>query len=164
VPSVSRHRLIDAPVEEVWSVVSDPYHLPRWWPRVTRIENVQGGRGGRRARWTAVLGTETGRGVRADYRCLSAAENERYLWEQEVEDTPFERILKNARTEIRLRPAGGGTEVSLRTRQALRGLSRLGSPLMRRATGKTLTEALDGLERALVGRGDDSTGAGVTAE
>jgi uncharacterized protein YndB with AHSA1/START domain len=150
VPSVSRHRVIAAPVEAVWSVVSDPYHLPRWWPRVTRVENVQAGD---RARWTAVLGTEAGRGVRADYRCISAARNERYLWEQQVEDTPFERILRDSRTEVHLRPANGGTEVTLRIRQALRGLSRLGSPLMRRATARTLTEALDGLDHALVGDG-----------
>lgn len=135
-------------MEAVWSVVSDPYHLPRWWPRVTRVEDVQGT--GSRARWTAVLGTEAGRGVRADYRCISAAENQRYLWEQEVVDTPFERILRAARTEVLLRPVGAGTEVTLRIRQALRGLSRLGGPLMRRATARTLTEALGGLERALV--------------
>ena len=140
--------MIDAPVEAVWSVVSDPYHLPRWWPRVTRVEDVQGA--GSRARWTAVLGTEAGRGVRADYRCISAAENQRYLWEQEVVDTPFERILRAARTEVLLRPVDAGTEVTLRIRQALRGLSRLGGPLMRRATARTLTEALSGLERALV--------------
>jgi hypothetical protein len=29
-------------------------------------------------------------------------------------------------------------------------MSRLGSPMMRRATGSTLEEALDGIERALV--------------
>jgi uncharacterized protein YndB with AHSA1/START domain len=140
--------VIDAPVEAVWSVVSDPYHLPRWWPRVTRVEDVQGT--GSRARWTAVLGTGAGRGVRADYRCISAAENERYLWEQEVVDTPFERILRAARTEVLLRPVDAGTEVTVRIRQALRGLSRLGGPLMRRATARILTEALSGLERAVV--------------
>jgi len=150
--------VIDAPVEAVWSVVSDPYHLPRWWPRVTRVENVQGGSGAKRTRWTAVLGTETGRGVRADYRCLSAAANARYLWEQEVEDTPFERILKGARTEVRLHTAGAGTEVTLEVSQSLRGLSRLGSPMMRRATGRTLNEALDGLEHALVGGPIDEGG------
>ena len=142
--------MIDAPVEAVWSIVSDPYHLPRWWPRVTRVENVQAP-GGKRARWTAVLGTEAGRGVRADYRCVSAAERQRYLWEQEVEDTPFERILRGAQTEVRMRSTDGGTEVTVEIRQSLRGLSRLGSALMRRATGRTLNEALDGLEQALVG-------------
>jgi len=153
--------VIGAPVEAVWSVVSDPYHLPRWWPRVSRVENVQG-EGGKRARWTAVLGTETGRGVRADYRCVSASENERYLWEQELVDTPFERILKTARTEIRMRPSDGDTEVVLEIRQALRGLSRLGSPWMRRATGRTLSEALEGLERAL-GDGGEGRPAEATA-
>lgn len=142
--------MIDAPTEAVWSIVSDPYHLPRWWPRVTRVENVQAPSSGR-ARWTAVLGTEAGRGVRADYRCVSAAEKQRYLWEQEVEDTPFERILRAAQTEVRMRSADGGTEVTVEIQQSLRGLSRLGSSLMRRATGKTLNEALDGLEQALVG-------------
>jgi uncharacterized protein YndB with AHSA1/START domain len=156
VPAVSRRRLIEVPVEEVWALVSDPYHLPRWWPRVTRVENVLGGSGDRRARWTAVLGTEAGRGVRADFRCLSAAQNERYLWEQEVQDTPFERILKGAKTEVRMRRADGGTEVSLEIRQSLRGLSRLGSPFMRRATGKTLNEALQGLDRALLGESPDA--------
>lgn len=159
-PAVSRRRVIGAPVEAVWAIVSDPYHFPRWWPRVSRVENVQGGAGDRRARWTAVLGTEAGRGVRADYRCISAAENERYLWEQDVVDTPFERILKSARTEIRMRPADGRTEVALETRQALRGLSRLGSPMMRRATSRTLNEALDGLERALTGGAEVAEGGG----
>jgi uncharacterized protein YndB with AHSA1/START domain len=142
--------VIDAPTEAVWSIVSDPYHLPRWWPRVTRVENVQAP-GGKRARWTAVLATEGGRGVRADYRCLSSARGERFLWEQEVAETPFERILRGAQTEVRMRPADGGTEVTVETRQSLRGLSRLGSPLMKRATARTLNEALDGLEQALVG-------------
>jgi hypothetical protein len=91
---------------------------------------------------------------------VSAAENERYLWEQEIDDTPFERILKGALTEVRMRPADGGTEVTLQTRQSLRGLSRLGAPLMRRATSRTLNEALDGLQQALVGGGAASdTGA-----
>jgi hypothetical protein len=41
----------------------------------------------------------------------------------------------------------------VRIRQVLRGLSRLGSPLMRRATSRTVSEALEGLDRALVGDG-----------
>jgi len=37
---VTRKRTIAAPVAEVWRLVSDPYNLPRWWPRVGRVENV----------------------------------------------------------------------------------------------------------------------------
>lgn len=146
---VTRTRTIAAPVGEVWKLVSDPYALPRWWPRTTRVENVDRKGGGRRSQWTKVLATAEGRGVRADYRCLSSAEGERYVWEQELEGTPFERHLKASRVEIRLRQRDGGTEVSLTEEQSLRGMSKLGSPLMRRARGEALNQALDGIERAL---------------
>ena len=148
-PNVARRRLIDMPVESVWAVVSDPYHLPRWWPRAIRVENLRGGTGERRSHWTTVLETQSGRPVRADFRCLSSAANERFVWEQEVSDTPFERILRSSVLEIRLRPVDSATEVELRSRQSLRGLSRLGSPMMRRATARNLDDALDGLEQAL---------------
>jgi uncharacterized protein YndB with AHSA1/START domain len=148
-PNVARRRVIETPLESVWAVVSDPYHLPRWWPRAIRVENVQGGAGQRRSHWTAVLETKSGRSVRADFRCLSSVPNERFIWQQEVADTPFERILRSSVLEIRLEPKQAGTEVELTSRQALRGLSRLGSPMMRRATGRTLVSALDGLEEAL---------------
>lgn len=148
-PNVARRRVIETPVESMWALVSDPYHLPRWWPRAVRVENVRQGSGKKRSQWTTVLSTDAGRTVRADFRCLSSAANERFVWEQELADTPFERILRSWVLEIHLKPAGKGTEVELRSRQALRGLSRLGAPMMRRATGRTLNEALDGLEEAV---------------
>jgi hypothetical protein len=114
------------------------------------VENVERKSAGRRSQWTKVLETAEGRGVRADFRCLSSAENERYVWEQELEGTPFERHLKASRVEIGLRERGGATEVSLSSAQTLRGMSRLGSPMMRRGQGAILDEALDGIERALV--------------
>jgi hypothetical protein len=128
-------------------VVSDPYHLPRWWPRTQRVENVSEGRGDRGRKWTQVLETKDGRAIRADYRCVAAATDKHYAYEQDVEDTPFEKFLQAARTEIRLAPEGLGTQVTLETRQSLKGLSRLGGFMMRRATGRTLAEALNGLER-----------------
>ncbi len=146
---VNRRRTIQAPLPEVWSLVSDPYSLPRWWPRTTRVEDVERKEGGRRSRWTKVLETSEGRGVRADYRCLSAAENERYVWEQELEGTPFARHLRSSRVEIALRQSDGGTQVDLSSVQSLKGMSRLGSPMMRRGQGAILDEALDGIERAL---------------
>ena len=146
---VNRRRTIAAPVPEVWRLVSDPHSLPRWWPRTSRVENVESKSAGRRSQWTKVLETAEGRGVRADYRCLSSAENERYVWEQELEGTPFERHLKELRVEVGLRAREGGTEVSLTEEQSLKGMSKLGSPLMRRARKDVLDEALDGIEAAL---------------
>jgi uncharacterized protein YndB with AHSA1/START domain len=150
VARVTRTRTIAAPVGEVWKLVSDPYNLPRWWPRTARVENVDRKGGGRRSQWTKVLETAEGRGVRADFRCLSSAENERYVWEQELEGTPFERHLRRSRVEVGLRARGEGeTEVRLTSAQTLRGLSRLGSPLMRHGQAEILNEALDGIEEAL---------------
>jgi uncharacterized protein YndB with AHSA1/START domain len=141
--------MVSAPVAEVWSLVSDPYSLPRWWPRTSRVENVEQKSAGRRSQWTKVLETSEGRGVRADYRCLSSAENERYVWEQDLEGTPFARHLRSSRIEVAMRESGDGTQVDLSSVQTLKGMSRLGSPMMRRGQGAILDEALDGIERAL---------------
>ncbi len=150
-PRISRRRTIDASPDAVWSLVSDPYNLPRWWPRTIRVENVERTSAGKRSQWTKVLETAEGRGVRADYRCLSSAEEKHYVWEQQLGDTPFDRVLRSSVLEIGLGPEDGGTRVRLTSRQTLRGMSRLGSPMMRRATRNTLDEALNGIERALVG-------------
>jgi uncharacterized protein YndB with AHSA1/START domain len=149
-PRVTRTRTIAAPRDRVWELVADPHHLPRWWPRTVRVEDVHRVGSGKRSRWTTVLGTERGRGVRADYRCTNAAAGERYVWEQEIEGTPFERILRAASLSIELRDeANGKTRVRLSSAERLRGLSRLGSPMMRMATRRRLDEALDGIERAV---------------
>jgi uncharacterized protein YndB with AHSA1/START domain len=149
VPRVSRKRTIGVPIEEVWKLVSDPYSLPRWWPRTGRVENVEQKSGGRRSQWTKVFETKEGRGVRADYHCVSSAENERYVWEQELEGTPFAKHLRGSRIEIGLRTREQGTQVAIASLQTLKGMSRMGSPMMRHAQGAILDEALDGIERAL---------------
>ncbi len=149
-PKVSRSREILAQRARVWTLVSDPHSLPRWWPRTTRVEDVRDP-GGPGARWTTVLGTERGKGVRADYRCTGSTEGVRYAWEQDLDGTPFERILRASRLEIGLAGDGDETTVTLTSDEALRGLSRLGAGMMRGASRRRLDEALEGIERALVG-------------
>jgi uncharacterized protein YndB with AHSA1/START domain len=149
VPRVARRRTIAAPRPEVWTLVSDPYNLARWWPRTVRVESVEGE--GANAQWTKVLGTAEGRGVRADFRCRDYAEGERFGWEQMIEDTPFERHLRRYEVDISLTEVPPGTEVKIEGAQTLRGLSRLGSPMMRRGQGSLLEEALEGLAQALSG-------------
>jgi hypothetical protein len=112
-----------------------------------RAESVEGEGAG--AQWTIVLGTAEGRGVRADFRCTDSVEGERFAWEQQIEGTPFERHLGRYAVEVALGAEGGGTAVGIMAVQTLRGLSRLGSPLMRRGQAALLDEALDGIERAL---------------
>ena len=116
--------------ERVWDLVSDPHNLPRWWPQVMRVEDVHDP-GGKRARWTAVLETERGTGIRADYRCTAATAAERYEWEQEIAGTPFERILKSSTTRAEDRPADDGAKVTIAATESSAGLSRLGWTMMR---------------------------------
>jgi uncharacterized protein YndB with AHSA1/START domain len=145
VPKVTRARTIAASPDRVWDVVSDPAHLPRWWPDVARVEDATS------LAWTMVLSSVKGKDVRADYTRTAAEQPRRLVWRQELEESPFERILSESITEIELEPDGeSGTRVRLRTVQRLRGMSRLGGFMFRRATGQKLDQALDGLERVVV--------------
>jgi uncharacterized protein YndB with AHSA1/START domain len=143
VPTVTRARTIPAGGDEVWALISDPSHLPRWWPDCVRVEDATD------EAWTQVLGTGSGKTLRADFTRVEAEPGRHLVWRQELEESPFERILSEAVTEVNLEPASDGTRVSLRTRQRPRGLARLGGFMFRRAARRKLDEALDGLERVL---------------
>lgn len=159
-PTARRSRTIAAPVEELWEVVRDPHHLPRWWPRVARVEDVEDDA------FTEVMLTAKGKVVRADFNVLAADEATRSLtWSQRLPGTPFARVLQSAETEVRLAPVaarasplsgqvgredplGPATEVTIELRQALTGFfPRFGGFMVRRAAAATIDEALDGLER-----------------
>jgi uncharacterized protein YndB with AHSA1/START domain len=148
-PKARRSRLISAPPSAVWRVVSDPYHLSRWWPKVARVESVQERQRGAGTVWTKVFETKAGRVVRADFRCLYAKEPVAYRWEQEVEDSPFRKVFRSAVTNVQLSEEPDGTRVELETDQRLRGLSRLGGFMVKRATQAQLDEALAALDRAV---------------
>jgi uncharacterized protein YndB with AHSA1/START domain len=141
-PTTRRSRRIAAPAENVWEVVCDPHHLARWWPRVTRVEAVSEGS------FTEVLTTDRGRALRADFRLVASEPGRRICWAQELEGTPFARVLRSSETAVELRPEEGSTEVTIELRQSLNGFfSRFGGFLVRRAARSTLDEALDGLVR-----------------
>jgi uncharacterized protein YndB with AHSA1/START domain len=160
VPTARRSRTIAASAEDLWAIVSDPHHLPRWWPRVGRVEDVEDGA------FTEVMTTARGKVVRADFDLVQADGLQHSLtWSQRVEGTPFGRLLKSAETEVRLTPAPqgaqsafgeratgltGGTQtvVTIELRQALTGFfPRFGGFMVRRAAAATIDAALDGLER-----------------
>ncbi|HXR28605.1 MAG TPA: SRPBCC family protein [Solirubrobacteraceae bacterium] len=151
-PTARRSRTIAAPVAELWDLVRDPHHLPRWWPRVTRVEDV------REDVFTEVMTTAKGKLVRADFSTVATDERAHTItWAQTVQGTPFARVLRSAETEVRLtsaQPAGEppsgvqATQVTIELRQALTGFfPRFGGFLVRRAASATLEQALDGLER-----------------
>jgi carbon monoxide dehydrogenase subunit G len=142
-PTTHRSRSLSATPEDVWAVVSDPHHFPRWWPRVQRMEGVSADS------WTKVLSTGKGRSVRADEFLLDDEPLRLRSWMQDLEESPFQRVFREITTEVTLELAGEGTtNVTLRIEERLRGLNRLGGFLARRAAVKLLDEALDGLELA----------------
>ena len=139
---VSLAKTVHAPRDEVWELIADPYHLPRWWPRVQRVEEVVGNA------WTKVMISSRGRAVRADYTRVETDAPRRVLWRQEVDESPFERLLSEASIEIELEEQGDErTRVRLTAEQTLRGKTRFGGLMVRRATRRTLGDALDGLRR-----------------
>ncbi len=157
-PTARVRRTIAAPADDLWDVINDPHHLPRWWPRVERVEDVEDGA------FTEVMRTRKGKLVRADFDIVHPpAEGEQgartVRWDQRIEGTPFAAVLSVSETEVRLVPQAQGnsaTEVTIELRQEMsRGsarrlggsVPRAGSFMVRRAARATVEEALDGLER-----------------
>jgi len=160
VPTAAASRTIVASPQAVWDVVGDPHHLPRWWPRVTRVEGVEDGA------FTEVLAGRKGKVVRADFKLVQASPPQRVVWSQRLQGTPFEGVLASAVTQIDLAPRQDGadrlTDVRIELRQelpkplrarsgggmlsgVLRGVPLFGGPIVQRAAARTLEQALDGL-------------------
>ena len=139
---IARSRVLDAAVDAVWAVVADPVALPRWWPRIERVEGVSADA------WTAVLRSPRGRSVRADWRLEAEERGRLRAWAQQVEGTPFARVLAERRVEARLEPSGTRTRVTLELRQRGRRWARFGGLLLRGAARRELDVALDGRGRA----------------
>jgi uncharacterized protein YndB with AHSA1/START domain len=151
-PTVVRSRSLPVEPHQAWKLIADPHNLPRWWPETVRVESVQGAPGAIRSRFTQVFETSKGTAVRADYRITGSTSGERLVWEQQIDGTPFEKFLRGAELEMRVAPENSiGSRITLEARRLLRGSSRLGAPMMRGATKRSLDAALDGIERALVG-------------
>jgi uncharacterized protein YndB with AHSA1/START domain len=172
-PTARCSRTIAAPIEELWELIGDPHHLPRWWPRVNRVEDVTLTGTGERGAFTEVMKTAKGKTVRADFELVEAKGGERALrWRQRIVGTPFARVLSTAETEVSLQAMSAGsppsagstdggldgpggvteatelTEVTIELAQTLSGFfPRFGGHMVRRAARATIEEALDGLQR-----------------
>src|SRR3954447_1165214 len=142
-PTITRSRTIAAPRQQVWDLVSDPYHLPRWWPNVQRVEDVSDNG------WTTVATSSRGRAVRFDWSRVYIDAPERTVWRQELAQTPFERFLRESVVGLILEPEGERTKVELRIVRRMRGLARFGGIQMRRAARRELDGALDQLEAVM---------------
>ncbi len=137
---VRRERVVSGAPTDIWRIVSDPNRLPAWWPGVSRVEEAS------RDAWTTVLVSPKGKSVRADYSLVEAREPEWLRWRQELEESPFERLLAESTTELELAPdPGGGTRVRLTLNQRPRGWARFSPFQLRTAAVRQAEGALEGL-------------------
>jgi uncharacterized protein YndB with AHSA1/START domain len=141
-PVTRRSATVAAAPATVWQTVADPHQMPRWWPRVERVEGVSG------SGFTQVLRSDRGALVRADFRLGQRNKPRVVAWEQDLEGTPFARLLRRSATTVTLEPdgaSGAATRVEVRLEQRLQGISRFGGFLVKRAARKQLDEALGAL-------------------
>jgi uncharacterized protein YndB with AHSA1/START domain len=152
VPVTRRSALVAAPPPVVWQTVADPHRLPSWWPRVERVESISG------SGFTQVLRSDRGALVRADFRIGRRNKPRAVTWAQELQGTPFARLLARSETTVTLAPAqdGAATRVELRLEQRLQGISRFGGFIVKRAARRQL----DGALAALVALHDDDAATG----
>lgn len=135
-----RSRTIDASAETVWKVISDPHHLPRWWPGVKRVEDIRAGH------FTEVIPTRRGKPVRLDFTVVQSTPPRLLSWTQELAGTPFERLLSAWTTTITVDPHGeAACTVTLEEHQQLRGSFRTGRLLQRRPARRRVESALEAL-------------------
>lgn len=121
-----RTRTISAPPQQLWETIRDPHHLPRWWPRVSRVEDVTPDA------FTELLRTSGGKYVRADFTLVESDERTmRLCWAQCLQGSPFARLLKSAETEMRLAAVQPGEAA---------GAAAEGAPMAGGATGGGATE------------------------
>lgn len=128
--------------ESLWATVGDPHHLPRWWPGVQRVEDVDPDG------FTEVLESKRGnKTVRVAFAVVEQTEPQCCRWRRKFAGPPLERILRRAEVTIELTsettepPA---TRVALTVRE-LAGPGRFGT--VRRTTGEELDQALAELGR-----------------
>jgi uncharacterized protein YndB with AHSA1/START domain len=136
-----RSRTVPGRPDAVWTILRDPRALPRWWPRVERVEGVRGDG------WTTVLRSPRGRVVRADWRLDGSEKQARRAWSQRVQDTPFAKVLRERQVEVRMEPRDNGTRVTIAI--DLKPRRRAGAILLRGAIRREIDGALSGLAREL---------------
>lgn len=101
---IERELRIEAPIERVWQVITDPAYVARWFGDRVEIDLRPGG--------AAVFGwTEHGDGHAVVERVEPPREFA-FRWARE-HDVPFEQAATTTLVEFSLAPAGDGTRLRL---------------------------------------------------
>ena len=114
---IVRESRVDAPVESVWKIVSDPERAPEWFTFAERVEVRSGQEVGQ-------LRTQHGRWgskkSEVDQEITDFEPNRLLAWRHVAErlnGKPAPRFAASTEFRIELEPAGAATTVRLRSRQ-----------------------------------------------
>lgn len=129
----------------------DPRNLPEWWPRVVRVEFLDGQPGEPGLRWTSVVEADSRRRLRLDYEMLVAERPGRLLWEHNLEGTAFGAHMAKQATAVDLTASGDGTTIGVTLTGELKGTAKLAGPSLKSDQKKLLGTALEHLASRLEG-------------
>jgi uncharacterized protein YndB with AHSA1/START domain len=156
-PRVSRKVELPVGIGSVWEFVSNPGNLPRWWPRVVRVEGVVGRSGTATLSWTSLLEADSGRRVRLDFEATNCDPPVQFSWCQELTGTQFEKHLRRQEYSIRLEGSQDRTVLELVAETDLKGSAKLATLNLRKSQGQVLDRALADLHETLVPRAEQET-------
>lgn len=121
---IVRESRVDAPVESVWKIVSDPDRAPEWFSFAERVE-VRSGQG------VGQLRTQHGRWgskhAEVDQEITHFEPNRLLAWRhvaERLDGKPAPRFAASTEFRIELEPDGQATTVRLRSRQEPAGTVR----------------------------------------
>src|SRR3984957_19554035 len=101
-PTATRSRTFAVAHADLWELIADPHHQPRWWPGVERRESAA------KDAFTQALKTKRAKPIRADFLVTAVEPPWMTVWEQQIPGTPFARVLKESVIQVNLEPAGAG--------------------------------------------------------
>ncbi len=144
---------VEAGIDRVFDFLADPSNLTDWWPRVVRVEAIEGVPGQAGLIWTSVVEADSGRRLRLDYEMVEVEPGARLLWEHRLEGTAFGAHLARQSTEITVVDRDGKVTIDVGLNGELRGAAKLAGPSLKSDQKKLLAAALERLAGVFAGGG-----------
>jgi len=146
---VVAERIVAAPPETVWPLVSEPEQLPSWFGFADRIEVLEGDGAGQKRRQHGHWGKKPSE---VDQELTAYEPPKRLAWRhlaERLNGKPAPRFAESTDFSIELIPEDGGTRVRLTSAQvpANRAKGVVMKAFGRREIEGTLRSSLDALER-----------------
>jgi carbon monoxide dehydrogenase subunit G len=119
--------MIAAPPPSVWTLVSDPSHLPEWLVLCDKVEVIEPGEVGMKLRLfhRARAGRKSSPVTETDVEVTVFSPPRELAWRvtgERLAGSPVKRFARETRFQVLLEPRGGDTKVRVRSEQEARSL------------------------------------------